>query len=156
MAVHMIDTLGALRLSRIHRATKAEYLPRFSKPVISHSYSSPHDFRWQGHIWVCNRCLSRTSSLSSCLAGSPCRRKAPLACLSRRNLGHKLWVASVAGGGTIVYCSHCWCYASAYPRNLLRHVLLPASAVGPVPSFTSSIAGTLLVVPAFCAPFACM
>ena len=120
MAVHMIDTLGALRPSRIQGATKAEYLPRFSKPVISHSYSSPHDFRWQGTIWVCNRCLSRTSSLSSCLAGSPCRRKAPLACLGRKNLGHKLWVASAAGGGTIVYCSHCWCYASAYPRNLLR------------------------------------
>ena len=133
LALHMVDTLSTLRLARVAGTTKAELLPRQARPVVKHA--SLHDFRWNGNIWVCIKCFLRTSSLSSSYSFSPCIKRSPLAAISRADKGHVLWQAPLADGGNIIYCSNCWCYASAYPRNLLRPCCKPSGGSRPCAKF---------------------
>ena len=118
LAYHMVDALSSLRLSRIEQQGRVERLPTHAswRPSTKHE----HDLRWHGKMWVCTKCFYRTSSpLSLSSSRRFCLKADPLNAILKSDKGHMLWQATVAGGGTVIYCSRCWHYASSYPRNLL-------------------------------------
>ena len=133
LAHHMIDVLSALRMSRINGAVCAPYLPP-SAPAIIKDPSDKHELRWQGGMWICMKCLYRSSS-SSGLSKVPCRRHPAMTKLLLEDLGHKLWTSPLHGGGFVVYCSVCWNYASAYPRLLLQPCVKPRLGFRPCSRF---------------------
>ena len=129
LAMHMIDTLAVLRLDRINGAKAVYSAPTMGGPVIPHH--AEHSFAWQGRMWVCTCCLFRTFSPSSVSQSKrKCNGSSPLAKILQVDNGHVLWSAPLCGGGTIIYCSKCFNYASAYPRNLLLPCAKPAKIVG--------------------------
>ena len=88
-----------------------------------------HSFVWQGKMWICTHCLLRTLSPSTISAiRKVCRGHASWAEVLQLNSanGHRLWTADNAAGGLVIYCSKCWSYASAFPRNLLRPCNIPS------------------------------
>ena len=135
-ARHMVDVLSALRLSRIDALVRAPRLPILTTVPPSNDSSTKrckHNFAWHGKMWVCMNCLYRTSSVL-CHIDRPCARKPYIKLLSN-DLGHKLWSARVAGGGSVVYCTSCWSYASAYPRKLLSPCVRPKEGCRPCAKF---------------------
>ena len=133
LARHMVDVLSTLRLSRIDIA-RAPLLPNNSRPVIQRKPNMGHEFRWQGGMWVCLKCLLRSSSSSS-HSNAPCRRIPAINAIFSKDNGHKLHTSPLLGGGQIIYCSSCWCYASAYPRKLLEPCVRPPLGFRPCARF---------------------
>ena len=123
----MIDTLSVLHDHRVQTIVKAPRLRAIaSASFVGVSSKAVHNFVWQGKMWICNHCLIRTSSPSLSISLRPCiGHRSWSQLLANSENGHILWSAEVAGGGRIVYCSKCWSYASAFPRNLLRPCRLP-------------------------------
>ena len=117
LARHIVDTMGTLRLDRISNPVRAPRLPVL--PVVRDSAAERHSYRWQGKMWICITCLFRTHSPSLVpKSRQVCTGSNPLSIILSDSNGHKLWTASLSGGGAIAYCTKCWCYASAYPRKL--------------------------------------
>ena len=129
LALHMIDVLTDLRLSRLNGAKAIYVANAMTGPAIKHH--AEHDFKWMRRMWVCTSCMLRTfSPLSVSKSRKVCHGKSSLTELFQVDNGHKLWVSPISGGGTIVYCSKCLNYASAYPRNLPLPCSKPTKLVG--------------------------
>ena len=127
LAHHMIDTLSALHSSRLLNVLKAPRLTKAARTSLSGlSTKAVHNFTWQGKMWICTRCLLRSSSPLLSFSHKPCTGHDSWAELLHNSTnGHVLWAADVASGGRIVYCINCWSYASAFPRNLLLPCQIP-------------------------------
>ena len=119
----------------IYICSRATLLPPRTRAVgHQRQRRQEHDLVWNGKMWVCSICLFRTSSVV-CHYNRPCVPKIPLDRLLSIDRGHKLWSASCHGGGTIVYCTRCWHYASAYPRKLLLPCSRPKLGFRPCAKF---------------------
>ena len=129
----LVDVLSVLRLSRIDGLDKASYVPLGTRATVASSRQR-HELYWQGGMWVCMKCLYRTSSSSS-HSRVPCKRLPALSKMLDPSLVHRLWSSPLHGGGTIIYCSTCWHYASPFPRNLLRPCCKPRRGFRPCARF---------------------
>ena len=120
----MVDTLAGLRESRLETLTKANRLPPNARPCLTRK--DEHEFRWQRKMWMCTKCLFRTHNPSSvCQSRRFCKGNNPLAPIFDVDNGHRLWASALAGGGSVMYCSKCWRFATAYPRLLLEKCTTP-------------------------------
>ena len=117
LAMHMIDVLGVLRMSRLEKDAKAPRLPRGL--TIKMGNDDDHEFIWVNTFWCCTKCLGKTHSLSSIgQSRRKCIGRTPFDSLLLDPKGHNLHVAILRGGGIFVYCSTCFCYANPHPRKL--------------------------------------
>ena len=126
LALHMIDCAEGLRADRVARFGKLERLPSGFTPLVNSNNANPHKFIWNGKMWCCTDCLLRTTSPPSLPPGrAVCRGVFPFASLLCGQNGHDLMVGRFADGARIVFCKKCWCYASAYARNLRKQCAGP-------------------------------
>ena len=117
VARHMSDIIASepFHFYRIPHVTR---LPRGA--MIAKSSEASHDWTWIGRRWVCRKCMMRTLTPSSlapnrvvCKADSP-----TLFDYVQKPNGHRLWMTDMFGGGHLVYCPRCRCYAESVARRL--------------------------------------
>ena len=125
-ALHMIDVLKDVSLSRTEVSGKLKRLPKNTVlPMVAAKQASTagkyHSFKWTGKCFVCDCCLLRKVSLADKVANSFCPGPPAFGNLLSDNdhLGHSLWSAGVKGGGVILFCTRCFHYAAPHPRKLL-------------------------------------
>ena len=117
VAYHMIDTLEGLRSSRVDGKVNyprfpTDLVPKMVKPKVGHHYV------WNGSLWSCNFCFLRTSSpVSLSSSRRSCIGFSPFCKFRIDSRGHNLWFA-FTDSGLILFCSDCYCYGSAFPRDL--------------------------------------
>ena len=117
---HAVDVLYETRLQRMENRVNAARLPAGTMQLKTKATGS-HNFCWMGNIWMCTFCLRRSScpNMDSVIY-SKCKGTTPLDEIIRHPRGHALKAALIHGGGTLIFCSKCFYYASPYPRKLME------------------------------------
>ena len=127
--MQMIDVVKSLRTLRVEQHGRVRRLQPGTHVAMVKNMEQ-HDFVWHDRIWMCSKCMFRTHLPSSVShSRSNCRSITPFINLIKNPRGHRVYSATIKGGGTFVYCANCFHYASPNPRRLLRACGGPAVAV---------------------------
>ena len=131
LAHHVLGVMSSFDFVSPHKLRRIPKMTSLSS-LTGQQYQG-HDFKWAGRFWRCQICLLRVSPFSGSHPKvlSKCGGLSKLAQVLQNPGGHRLFVAPIQGGGTLVYCGTCWGFAESLPRKLLTPCACCPGPFGP-------------------------